>query len=162
MSDAAEEAPEQPEKSSKLPLLIGGVLAILGAAGGYFAVSSGLGGSPATEEAQEAASEAPDALPDVAFVEVEPIVISLVASNNIGHLRFRANLEVEAAYRKDVEHVLPRVTDVMNGYLRALDVKDLKDPMALIRLRSQMLRRVQLVVGDGRVRDLLIMEFVLS
>jgi len=32
----------------------------------------------------------------------------------------------------------------------------------LLRLRSQMLRRVQVVTGEGRVRDLLIMEFVLN
>jgi flagellar FliL protein len=31
-----------------------------------------------------------------------------------------------------------------------------------VRLRGQMLRRVQLVVGDGMVRDLLITEFVLN
>jgi flagellar FliL protein len=29
-------------------------------------------------------------------------------------------------------------------------------------LRAQMLRRVQIVAGEGRIRDLLIMEFVLS
>ena len=36
------------------------------------------------------------------------------------------------------------------------------DPVQAVRLRGQMLRRVQLVVGDGRVNDLLIMEFVLN
>jgi flagellar FliL protein len=34
--------------------------------------------------------------------------------------------------------------------------------MALTRLRGQMLRRVQIVVGKDRVRDLLIMDFVLN
>ena len=56
----------------------------------------------------------------------------------------------------------PRVMDVLNSYLRAVEVSDLEDPSALIGLRAQMLRRIQLVTGDGRVRDLLIMEFVLS
>ena len=32
----------------------------------------------------------------------------------------------------------------------------------LVRLRAQMLRRVQMVTGEGRVRDLLITEFVLN
>jgi flagellar FliL protein len=31
-----------------------------------------------------------------------------------------------------------------------------------MRLRGQMLRRVQAVVGEGRVNDLLVMEFVLD
>ena len=62
----------------------------------------------------------------------------------------------------EVETVLPRVTDVLNSYLRALELDDLRDPLALTRLRAQMLRRIQVVVGKERVRDLLIMEFVLN
>jgi len=46
--------------------------------------------------------------------------------------------------------------------LRAVDVHDLENRNALIRLRSQMLRRIQLVIGQEQVRDLLIMEFVLN
>ena len=50
--------------------------------------------------------------------------------------------------------IMPRVTDVLNGYLRAVEVRDLEDPTALSRLRAQMLRRVQMVSGEGRVLDL--------
>ena len=56
----------------------------------------------------------------------------------------------------------PRILDVMNGYLRAVEVQELADPHALVRLRSQMLRRIQIVTGEGRVRDLLVTEFVLN
>jgi flagellar FliL protein len=57
---------------------------------------------------------------------------------------------------------MPRVVDVLNGFLRAVDVTDLEDPAALLRLRAQMLRRVQIVTGEGAVRDLLVMEFVVN
>jgi flagellar FliL protein len=57
---------------------------------------------------------------------------------------------------------MPRIQDVLNTYLRAVDVEDLEEPAALLRLRAQMLRRVQVVVGDGPVRDLLVTEFVLN
>ena len=57
---------------------------------------------------------------------------------------------------------MPRVLDVLNSYLRAVEVSDLEDPSALVRLRAQMLRRVQIVTGEGRVRDLLVTEFVLN
>ena len=57
---------------------------------------------------------------------------------------------------------MPRIVDVMNGYLRALDAAELENPAALVRLRAQMLRRIQIVTGEGRVRDLLITEFVLN
>jgi flagellar FliL protein len=51
---------------------------------------------------------------------------------------------------------------VLNTYLRALSIADLEESTALVRLRAQMLRRVQIVTGEGRINDLLIMEFVLN
>ena len=65
-------------------------------------------------------------------------------------------------YAAEVTLLLPRIVDVMNGYLRALDPKVMEDPAALVRIRAQMLRRIQIVTGEGRVRDLLITEFVLN
>ena len=57
---------------------------------------------------------------------------------------------------------MPRVVDVLNSYLRALEIDDLRGNAALVRLRAQMLRRVQTVIGRDRVNDLLIMEFVMN
>lgn len=178
MADAVADGPEEkPAKSLKLPLVVGLVLAIAGGGSGYLAVSSGLlpvGGpeqtagdtqGTATEEHSphdQRINSEPKPLPDIAYVPLEPIVVSLLRPSNVEHLRFRAQLEVEARYQADVEKILPRVTDVLNEYLRALDVKYFEDPAVLIRLRAQMLRRIQIVTGPGRVRDLLIMDFVLN
>ncbi|NUH66771.1 flagellar basal body-associated FliL family protein [Sulfitobacter sp. S0837] len=162
---AEEETPsEEPEKKkSKMPLILGAVLGLAGAGGGFFAVSSGMILAPETEEQAEAEA-AIDAsmMPDVAFVPVEPLVISLRAPSQSQHLRFRAELEVPTAFQAEVEKLLPRVVDVLNSYLRALDPGDLEDATALTRLRAQMLRRVQTVAGQDRVNDLLVMEFVLN
>jgi flagellar FliL protein len=57
---------------------------------------------------------------------------------------------------------LPRIVDVMNSYLRAIDPAEFDDSAALVRMRVQLLRRIQIVTGDGRVRDLLVTEFVLN
>lgn len=161
MSDAVADVPEEPAKSKKKPLILGLVLTVVGAGGGFFAMSSGMIplGAP-TQETEH--TEMPEALPDIVFVEVDPIMISLNSDRAIQHLRFRAQLEVVGAHQRDVEKILPRVTDVLNGYLRALELDDLRDPMALTRLRAQMLRRIQIVAGKERVRDLLIMDFVLN
>ena len=101
-------------------------------------------------------------LPDIAFVPIVPILVSLGPGSNAKHLRFQAQLEVEKAYVNDVTTLLPRVVDVLNSYLRAIEPEELEEAGALLMLRSQMLRRAQIVVGDGRIRDLLIMEFVLN
>jgi len=161
----ANDAPAR-KKGGKLGLVLGLVLALALGAGGFFGVRSGLILSSAAESLgaahDTAALPPPGPLPGVAFVPVDPLVVNLGSAGSGRHLRFRAQLEVKAEHTADVTLMLPRVTDVLNGYLRAVDVADLADPLALQRLRAQMLRRVQVVTGEGRVRDLLIMEFVLS
>ncbi|MCK0095765.1 flagellar basal body-associated FliL family protein [Yoonia sp. F2084L] len=162
MTADADVADNAPKKGGKLPLIIGLVLAIVGGAGGFLAVQAGLlGGSEST--AKEAPTDTKDAAAaTVYFVAIDPLVISLPSSGGRDHLRFAAQLEVVPAYVAEVEAIKPRVVDVLNGYLRSVDLAELEDPAALIRLRAQMLRRVQVVTGEGRVNDLLIMEFVLS
>ncbi len=165
MAEAEEpvEGEEAPQKKSKKGLIIGLVLAMVLGGGGFFAVYSGLVLAPATEEqVEEEAEAAVMDIPAVAYVELDPLVISLGRSGNNKHLRFRASLEVEPAYADDVTTLRPRVVDVLNSYLRAVEISELEDPSTLVSLRAQMLRRIQLVTGEGRVRDLLILEFVLN
>lgn len=157
-------ADEAPPKKSKLPLILGVVLALAGGGGGFFAVSSGIIGGSADHTHAESSHDEVEAeeLPEIAFVPLDPLVVSLPAGGASTHLRFSAQLEVSPNYIEEVEALKPRVVDVLNGYLRAVEVSELRDPSVLVKLRGQMLRRVQVVVGDGRVRDLLIMEFVLN
>lgn len=151
---------EAPKLRSKKPLLIGGVLALVLGGGGFYAAYSGLilGGGGGHET--EAAALPPS--PDVAFVPITPLVISLGPDSSSRHLRFTGALEVPANLGPEVEKMMPRVVDVLNGYLRAVDTSQFEEPSTLIRLRAQMLRRVQIVVGEGRVRDLLVTEFLLN
>lgn len=164
MAEVEENGDEPPKKKSKLPLMIGLLLAIAGGGGGFYAVQSGmLFGSEshdtaANHEMQEMSAE----MPDVAFIPIDPLVVSLGQGSKQGHLRFSAQLEVGPAHKEEVEKLMPRVVDVLNSYLRALEPGDLESSSVLVRLRAQMLRRIQIVTGAGRVNDLLIMEFVLN
>lgn len=164
MTAVADPEEEAPKKKSKLPLLIGIVLAIAGGGGGFFAVKSGMIGGATTEQVESDATaiEPAEATEAVAFVALDPLVISLPADGGRTHLRFAAQLEVAPGSALEVENLKPRIVDVLNSYLRAVKIAELEDPATLAKLRSQMLRRVQIVTGDGRVRDLLIMEFVLN
>ncbi|ROU03236.1 flagellar basal body-associated FliL family protein [Histidinibacterium lentulum] len=161
IADATQEPSEGPPRRRILPLILGLILAVAGAGGGFFAARSGMlpfsggAGDPASREQMLP-------LAPVAFVALDPLVIALPGAQNRQHLRFTAQLEVPPDQVAAVEMIRPRIVDVLNGYLRAVDLTDLEDPSALIRLRAQMLRRIQVVAGEGRVNDLLIMEFVLN
>lgn len=165
-----------PKKASKLPLIAGVILALIGGGGGFFAAQSGMIGASdhnvaSTDHDSDSGSDhgsgsgsnhGAAGAGSLAFVAIDPLVISLPRTNGRDHLRFAAQLEVFPAYAAEVEAIKPRIVDVLNGYLRAVELAELEDPTALMRLRAQMLRRVQVVAGEGRVKDLLIMEFVLS
>lgn len=163
MAEAEEPQDAAPKKKSKLPIILGVVLALALGGGGFYATFSGMIlGHDAGHAGAEAEAEKAAPLPDIAFVPIEPVVISLGPAAKSQHLRFTSQLEVAKGYTAEVTLLLPRILDVLNGYLRAIEVAQLEDPSALVNIRAQMLRRVQIVTGEGRVRDLLITEFVLN
>lgn len=161
MANEPVEAEEAPQRKSKLPLIVGLVLMVALGGGGFYAVWSGLVLAHAEEDGAADAPE-PEALPDIAFVPVQPLVVSLGPEARGRFLHFTSQLEVNKLHEPEVALMLPRILDVLNGYLRAVEIGELEDPTALVRLRAQMLRRVQIVTGEGRVRDLLITEFVIN
>lgn len=164
MTDATTDAPDAAgaptptKRRGGRPILIGAVLALLLGGGGFYAAWSGL--LPDLPGRAPADGAAPVA--DVGFVPIDPLLINLAPSASGRHLRFGAQIEVASGREGAVARLMPRILDVLNGYLRAVAVQDLEDPAALIRLRAQMLRRIQVVVGEGLVRDLLVTEFVLN
>ena len=99
---------------------------------------------------------------DTDFVAIEPMTVLLGHSGERRYLRFTAQLEIDPSHKDQVTKLLPRVVDVLNTYLRSLSMSDVEDPSSLLTLRSQMRRRIDLVVGGGAVRDLLVMEFVVN
>jgi flagellar FliL protein len=147
-----------------LPLLIGLVLAPLGGGGGYWAVTMGpFAPEPVLADAGESVAPVAAQPPvTAAFVPLETLVISLGPEQAARHLMFTAQLEVDPAHLAEVTQLSPRVLDVLNGYLRVIALDELSDPTSLARLRAQMLRRIQVVTGAGRVQDLLVTQFVVN
>lgn len=172
MADTTTEDTTPPPKRSKLPLVIGLVLLVVFAGGGFFAVSQGLvpglgpkapeqaGADPSGPADRDATPES--AVPEVAFIPLEPLIVSLQGADPPRLLRFGATLEVPLQDESDVTRLMPRITDALNSFLQAIDLQMVTDRDALLRLRVQMLHRVQLVVGQDRVRDVLIAEFVVN
>ncbi len=163
MADETEPEPtEEKKKGGKKGLIIGLLGALLAGGGGFYATYAGLIlGPPAKPSNHNTESDLPP-LPEIAFIALEPMVVSLGSAANAKFLRFSAQLDVDPASEEAVQMVLPRIIDVLNTYLRAVSEDELGKPAALERLRAQMLRRIQVVTEQGQVKDLLITEFVLG
>ncbi|WP_435257344.1 flagellar basal body-associated FliL family protein [Thioclava sp. FR2] len=149
-----------PPKIGKKSTLLGLLGAVILGAGGFAVTYLGLIPLPGVGSKEDSHSVAP--LPDVGFVALDPLTVSLGTSSTARHLRFAAQLETAQPYADEVRQMAPRILDVLNSYLRAVEVAQLEDPAMLSRLKAQMLRRIQIVTGEGRVTDLLISEFVLN
>ena len=159
MTNADMPADAAPKKRSKWPMIVGLFLFLALGGGGFFAVYAGM--IPNLSHAAPKDGQAPD-LSQVAFVAIAPLTVSVGKAVDNNHLQFTAQLEVNANRAEEVAALSPRILDVINGYLRAVDNTALTDPDALVRLRAQLLRRIQMVTGQGAVRDLLVTQFVMD
>lgn len=155
-------------------LLVPAVMALMLGGGAFYAVTSGwvvfpgLGGAARdgasafgeTSGDMSHTPEVSDSAP--AYVAFEPFVISLGPESSSRHLKLELQAETAPGREDEVAGFMPRIRDVLNTFLRAVDERDLASPRSMARLRAQMLRRVQLVAPEGSVRDLLIQQFVLN
>lgn len=150
------------KKVSKTTLILSVILCLAGAAVGFFVLSSGLVPTGKQEAHTSETHELPEAMPDVVFVEIPTLIVTLPPGAKNDHLRFTAQIEVPSKYQADVEFLMPRIQDVLNGYLRALTAEDIEGPGALFQIRLQLFRRIVVVVGLGKANSLLVTEFILN
>lgn len=96
------------------------------------------------------------------YVPLPTLVANLSGSAAGRQLRFTAQIEVLA---EDVEYVtahVPKILDVINIYLRAVDPERLQARDALLDLRLQLHHRLGVTVGFDRMKDFLITEFIIN
>lgn len=158
----AEETEETQEKKRGLGLkawLAVAILALVLGGGGFYATYSGMIADMLAHE--EPAHPVADAQ-GPRFLELDPMLVSVGGPGSIKQLRFRAFLQIPHEGADHVSELQPRILDIFTTYLRALGIDTLEDPAALLRIRAQLLRRVQLLAGPDAVSDLLIIDFVIS
>jgi flagellar protein FliL len=138
--------------------------ALLGAIGGgaYFVLLA-----PAPPAVAEAGAKpnAPDLPPpQTAYFDVPDIIVNLQTPDSTpAYLKLSVALELDKAEDKAaIEPVLPRVVDQFQTYLRELRVEDLRGSAGVMRLKEELLRRVNLAVAPTPVRDVLLKEMIVQ
>jgi flagellar FliL protein len=157
----------------KLPMMqklivLGGLLVVLGGGGGayYF-----LGGAPAGEHGEAATAEGGHGAPShelppehAAFFDVPDIVVNIQSADSTpAYLKLAVSLELDGPEaRAAIEPVMPRVVDQFQTYLRELRVDDVRGSMGVMRLKEELLRRVNLAAAPTPVRDVLLKEMIVQ
>ena len=125
--------------------------------GAYFFLFSG--GDGESEEHAQADAGAPPV-----FYELPEFLVNLDSPGGVTkYLKLRVSLEVaDAEVGAHLDTVMPRVNDEFQVYLRELRLEDLKGSAGSIRLKEELLRRINLVVQPSSVNDILFQEMVVQ
>ena len=99
---------------------------------------------------------------EAAFFILDPLVISIRPIGDTRHLRISLVLETSSYQAESLLGRIFHVQDVLNTYLRSVDRNEFEDPAAMMRLRSQIRRRVQAAAPGVKVDNVLITEFILT
>ena len=169
MSEDNDEIPEpegeEPAKRSKLPLILGLVLFLAAAGGGFYATFSGMfsiaslmGGEKADGEDDTvmAAASTPT------FFPIGETIIPLGPNAEAEFLLMTSEIEIDPKDLEAFQALMPRIQDLFNTYLRAVEARDLEQPNATMRLRDQLLRRLRVIAEPAMPRDLLFTSFILK
>ncbi|MBV9829024.1 MAG: flagellar basal body-associated FliL family protein [Alphaproteobacteria bacterium] len=150
-----------PKKGGKKKLIIFAAIALLlgGAGGGAYFFAPGLfGKQPVSQEASKAELPAPKPV----FVELPEMSLSLPNGSQARQLRIKIALELIAKGPEapQPQVLSPKVYDALLTYLRTLTDSEVQGSLAIDRIRGDLFRRLELLLGPNVVRDVLITSLV--
>jgi flagellar FliL protein len=135
------------------------VLLLAGAGGGaYFFLFR----KDASKEAK--AEDMPLTPPTVAFSDLDKLTVNIQGADATpAYLQLSVSLELDNDLeKKAMEALMPRVKDQFQAYLRELRLEDLKGSAGVLRLKQELLRRVNVAAAPYHVRDVLLKEMLVQ
>jgi flagellar FliL protein len=159
-----------PLKILKLPrklqlIAVGGLLVVLGGGGAAYYFLTPKPKTPdeaALASVQTQAANLPAAT--AAFFDIPDIIVNIQTPDSApAFLKLSVSLELDKAESKAaIEPVLPRIIDQFQTYLRELRVEDIRGSAGVMRLKEELLRRVNLAVAPTPVHDVLLKEMIIQ
>jgi flagellar protein FliL len=161
---AAEAAPAKKRVSGKKLVLFVVLPAILLLAGGGGAAWFLLSGGEEAAQGEAGVDAKKAAAAKAVFYELPEMLVNLNSGGKqTNYLRIRIALELESAEATaKVEAVLPRVIDYFQVYLRELRIEDLNGSAGMVRLKEELLIRVNAAVQGAKVNDVLFKEMLVQ
>ncbi len=156
------EAPAKPA-GGMMGLLILGAASLASSFGlVYFLTPSSSAATEACLPGEGAAEViAPIVKADQSYVELQEMVITVGSAPATRYLKMNVSIMTDSANTETIKEAEPVLIDAFNTYLRSIELKDFEDPGFYPRMREQLARRSELVLGSGVSNGVLITEFLL-
>jgi flagellar protein FliL len=137
-----------------LVLVLGG-----GGAGAYFFLLK-----PKDAAKTKVAEAPPLTPPQVAFTDVPDILVNIQSDDGTpAYLKLSLSLELDNNLEKaGMTALMPRLVDQFQSYLRELRIDDLKGSEGVLRLKEELLRRVNVAAAPYKVRDVLLKQMIVQ
>jgi flagellar FliL protein len=181
-TDTMDEGGAPPKKSRRRLLMfiaIPIVLIVIVAAAAYLTgmLDGLLGGKKAADASAPPAAEAPAAgekggkpgapgTGGTVFYDMPEILVNLSSQGQVrkqNFLKIRVSFELQSPLDvPKVEAVMPRIIDNFQVYLRELRVDDLQGSAGMLRLREELLARVNAAIKPAKVNDVLFKEILVQ
>ena len=165
--EAEQENPDEAKKSGG-GMMSFAAIAVFSAAASFGAVfflapSSGAAETPACQTANHAAGFVPDPLAreDQAYVELGEIMITIGNEPASRYVKIKTAIVADKTNVNAVQKAEPMLTDAFISYLRSVELSDLESASFYPRLREQLSRRSEIVLGGDVSRGVLVTEFLL-
>ncbi len=164
--DDGEEEGQRRKTSGKVIVLFIVLPLILVLAGGGAAAYFLLFSSADVVEGETAESEESDVSRKVVFYDLPEMLVNMNTDTNSKKktfLKIRVALELDSEEAaKAIEAILPRVIDNFQIYLRELRLDDLKGSAGILRLKEELLYRLNTTARPIKVRDVLFKELLIQ
>ena len=158
--DKADKAEAPKDKSKMLILIIAAVVVLGGGIGGYFFLFA-----PKKDKAEHVEAEKKV----TAFLDIKDMMIGMspdTAQPTIGGARMmKLHVALEIADGKElpsIQALQPRIEDIFQVYLREMRPVDLQGSAAILRLKEELLHRVNLAVQPKKIDAVLIKELLIQ
>jgi flagellar FliL protein len=163
--DAGEGDAPQGRFSKKFLMIAGGgalaVLLLLGGGVYYFFFS---GPSDADKPKMVGNVVLPVVPPQVVFYDMPDLVVNIQSADPTpAYLKLSVALELAAPEEKPgIQALMPRIVDQFQSYLRELRIDDLHGSAGVMRVKEELLRRVNVAAAPYPVRDVLLKEMIVQ
>jgi flagellar FliL protein len=166
-ADAQGEGEAAPAKGLKrfltkkmLMIAVPALVLVLGGGGGatYFFLLK-------PHDAKAKVADAPPLTPpQVAFTDVPDILVNIQSNDGTpAYLKLSLSLELDNDLEKTgMTALMPRLVDQFQSYLRELRIDDLKGSEGVLRLKEELLRRVNAAAAPYKVRDVLLKQMIVQ